>query len=319
MLIGSLAFDVINDPTDGYFKDYEVLIGCLSRALVVISLSYFALAKNLGSTKVANLVGLGCTLILVIVVVILGIKDTSGSGKKSDYQEAMAPKGWYYALNSIPVFLFNYHCQCNMFSVIEDTDKSKRTLKNLSMMSAMSVATTAFFSFIMIIPFVAYGLQNKGSILATMTGDRASAENNKKNVLLLIAKVCVALSVSISYPLQMQPLRKSVIALIRKGKEFASDVQERNWRLTVAGTAVLLSYAIACSGANVTVVVGITGVLGCHTVSFVMPLILYVRHLEQEKTASSGTILGYKIALGFMIALYPICLIGLGFYEANKQ
>ena len=175
----------------------------------------------------------------------------------------------------------------------------------------------------MILPFLTFGRGVKSNYLYNL-----DSTDGNVDVPIIIAFVFASLSVSISYVLQVQPVRRSVVSLIY-GSRPLEGKQERSVRVAVVSCLLLITYGLAVGiGDDLSLPINIAGLLGGNTMCFVMPFLLYLQHLRSEPAAAPcGTTSGRRrhmttvmvmVTLVFCLCLYPLCLSGIVYEAINK-
>ena len=184
-------------------------------------------------------------------------------------------------------------------------------MKRLDVVSAAATAT-GFVVYIpmAVIPFLTYGFAVKSNYLYNLDTD------GHVDAAIVIAYILASLSVSISYVLQVQPVRRSVLSLIY-GSEVLSDAKERSMRILLVTVILLTSYGLAVGiGDDLSIPINVAGLLGGNTMCFTTPFLLYLRRFGFSwRKQTDNKIDWFKIAVLFVlcicVALYPICLTGI--------
>ena len=161
-----------------------------------------------------------------------------------------------------------------------------------------------------VVPFLTYGFSVKSNYLYNLDTD------GSVDVPIIIAFIFASLSVSISYVLQVQPVRRSLVSLIYGSQEL-SAAKERTVRIGLVTIIMLSSYGLAVGiGEDLSLPINIAGLFGGLTMCFVMPFFLYMfYHGWSWRRSADSSIDWLKVSitavLGICLALYPICLTGI--------
>jgi len=207
------------------------------------------------------------------------------------------------AMSSFPTFIFAFACQMNVFQIANELKNP--TVKRMNIISIASTVTGAtIYVPIMIAPLLSFGKGIKENYLQSL---------DIQNVPVQIAYMLAALSVSISYVLQVHPLRRSILALYYKDR-IPSDKEERRDRIVVVAVALLATFGLAIGVKKIDVVTNFTGLIGGNTMCYLMPSWLYLRHYGFRKNLFGKLVLGLLI---FAIILYPLCMTGI-IYDLAK-
>ena len=164
----------------------------------------------------------------------------------------------------------------------------------------------------MILPFLTFGEAVKSNYLYNYDKPEISPP-----VPLLIAFVFASLSVSISFVLQVQPIRRSLVSLIFGSSPPEDGKRETTVRVGLATVILLITYGLAVGiGEDLSLPINISGLLGGNTMCFVMPFLLYLKRFGLR--TAPGFARAVLATLVFCIALYPVCLTGI-IYEAVSK
>lgn len=283
-------------------------ISMIVQAVMILALAPLCMLKEITATKIANLVGLTC--LLYIVIVTFCYTDVS---RNTGNTSLLYPSSALAAMGSFPTFIFAFACQQNVFPVANELKNA--SIRRLNVVCGASTAT-GFLVYIpmAILPFLTFGLGIKSNYLYNLDTD------GSVDLPIIIAYILASISVSISYVLQVQPVRRSLISLIYGSQEL-SDKKERSVRILLVTVIMLTSYGLAVGiGEDLSLPINVAGLLGGNTMCFVMPFSLYLRRYGLRwRRDSDRTIDWFKIAitavLCICLALYPICLTGI-IYQA---
>jgi len=260
------------------------------QAGMLLMLAPLCFMKQISGTRIANFVGLGSLLYIAIVTFVYS--DLSKSSNDLLYMN-----NFLSAIGAFPTFIFAFACQMNVFEIANE-------LKNPSVkrMNAISLSATLtgliIYIPIMILPYLTFGSDIKSNYLSNMDGHLVPVQ---------IAYLLAGLSVSISYVLQVHPVRRSLLSIYYGARVPKNSEEVRN-RYIVAAGIILTTFGIAVGLKKIDVVTNFTGLLGGNTMCFLMPSILYLKHFGFKKDVFSIAVVAVLI---FSLALYPLCLTGI--------
>jgi len=265
------------------------------QACVVFCLAPFCYCKSITSTKIANLFGLACMLFITVLAIV-----------KSDFDSAaethMLPTNIFKLFEKLPVFIFAFTCQQNVFGVIDDLQKP--SVKTMSVVSATSTFTgIILFLVVMVFPYATYGDAIDSNFLKTML------HNNPNDSMVIVGCVLASVAVSISYPLQALPMRRSLVALIY-GSQTLDEAKEVRVRYILASLIVVTTLGLGLLfPTGLGTVMEMTGLIGGNLICFVMPSWLFIQAVKKGVVKSSPKL--YSASWGLFIGsllLYPLCL-----------
>jgi amino acid permease len=257
---------------------------------IALVFSPFCFLKQLNNTRYVNALGIAC-LIFIVITACIYFDPPSDSGSSS-----LTPDSFLGLVSKIPIFVFAYCCHQNVFAIVTETKNP--SIARMDVIMALA-CLTGFLVYVpvQIFPYWTFGSSVKDNFLNNLPSSDGVVKT---------AFVCAAVSVSISFPLQIIPLRNSVCALIDRGSK--SGIQRPIlMRYAVAGIAILASLSIALAVSSLGVVMAATGLIGGNTICFLAPSLLYLRSHSRDHW------LWYlAAALCFVsLALYPLCLVGI--------
>jgi len=263
------------------------------QAGMIVALSPLCMMKEISGTWIANLIGLTC-LLYIVVMTFFYTPMTSSSN------ELLYPESFVVALGTFPSFIFAFACQQNVFSVANELKDAN--MKRLDMVSVSSTLTGLLIYLpMMIIPFLTFGKQTQSNYIYGFDANEVPVQ---------IAYIFAALSVSISYVLQIQPVRRSVVSLIY-GDNPPTGRRELFIRILIVTIVMLLTFGLATAlGDDLNLPISITGLLGGNTMCFVMPFLLYLKKFGWRGKRDFMTI-AVMGSLAFCVMLYPVCMSGI--------
>ncbi len=248
--------------------------------------SPFCFMEKISNTRYVNAIGL-CCLFYILIVACIYFDPSSVAAETS-----LPPLSFLGVLSKLPVFFFAYCCHQNVFLCISETKNA--TIKRVDIIMGLA-CITGFIVYVPVqmFPYATFGKTVQDNFINNLP---------QNDLVTKIACACAAISVCISFPLQILPLRNSVCSLMLPSGKPSMWV-----RIIVAGTAILLSLGIALAVSSLGIVMAITGLIGGCTICYLAPSLLYVRRFKRDHT------LWYLAAslLGLSLALYPLCLTGI--------
>lgn len=263
---------------------------------ILLILAPLCMMKEISSTRIANLIGLGC-IVYIVIMTFFYTPCTEASA------ELLKPGSLLGAMGSFPTFIFAYACQQNMFTVANELKDAN--LKRLNTM-AISSTLTGFIIYlpVMLLPFLTFGTAVGSNYLYNFV-----KKDEDLPVPVVIAFIFASLSVSISYVLLLQPVRSSIMSLAFGGNQ-PTGRKERTLRMSIVAGLMLLSFAFAyVLGDNLKLPINIAGLFGGNTMCFIMPFLLYLTKYGFDKKNKFS--MAVVFTLGFCVLLYPICLTGI--------
>jgi len=303
-LLAKGLWGVIQWDRDGLSIDKCALI---IQAGILVVLAPLCMMKEITSTKIANLIGLGC-IGYIFVMTFFYVPCTAA---KEDFSALLKPAEILTLFSSFPTLIFSFACQQNIFTVANELKDAN--MKKLDRISTGSVST-GFLVYLplMLLPFLTFGSSVKSSYLFNLTNADETVD-----IPVMIAFVFASLSVSISYVLLLQPVRCSVMSLMF-GSNQPTGKKEKTYRVGIVVVLMLLSYGLAAVlGDNLGLPINIAGLLGGNTMCFVMPFILYLKAKGFDRR--NGFSLAVMGTLIFCFLLYPVCLTGIIYAEVAKK
>jgi len=260
------------------------------QASMIVLLAPLSMMKELSGTKIANMIGL-MSLLYIVISSFVYCDMSSASA------DLLGMGNFLSAMSSFPTFIFAFACQMNVFQI--SNELKNPTVKRMNVISIASTVTGAVIYIpIMILPLLTFGRDIKENYLQSL---------DIQNVPVQIAYMLAALSVSISYVLQVHPLRRSILALYYRDRVPSAREERRN-RIVVVAVALLATFGLAVGVKKIDVVTNFTGLIGGNTMCYLMPSWLYLRHYGFRKNLFGKLVLGLFV---FAIVLYPLCMTGI--------
>jgi amino acid permease len=276
-------------PVDSGLSQWKAKI--IIQTVMVLSLAPLAGMKNMAGTQVANLVGLVCLLYIAITTFVY-------SDLSSASNDLLHMQSFLSAIGAFPKFIFAFACQMNVFQIANELKRP--SVKRMNIISAASTLTgLVIYIPIMILPFLTFGRGIMDNYLRNFDSNLVPVQ---------IAYILAAMSVSISYVLQVHPLRRSIVSLMHGGKSQQAGSKEQRERYIVTGVIIAVSFGIAVGLDQIDTVTNFTGLIGGNTLCFFMPSLLYLKYFGIKKDVFSIAVLCVFI---LSIILYPLCLTGI--------
>lgn len=292
-LLSEGLWGVIQWDVASFTKESAALI---IQAGILLILAPLCMMKEISSTRIANMVGLGCIIYIVIMTFFYTPCDKASL-------KLLEPGSFLGAMGSFPTFIFAYACQQNMFTVANELKGANEKRLNTI---AVSSTLTGFIIYlpVMLLPFLTFGTDVKSNYLYNYV-----EEGKPGPIPITIAFIFASLSVSISYVLLLQPVRSSIMSLLY-GNNQPTGRKEATLRIGITSGLMLASYGLAILlGSNLSLPVNIAGLFGGNTMCFIMPFLLYLKKYGFDK--SNKFTLAVVATLIFCILLYPLCFAGI--------
>jgi amino acid permease len=245
----------------------------------------FCLLKSISKTFIINTIGIAC-LLFITATSFVYFDPTSQSSP-------LWPESVAGALSKIPVYLFAYCCHQNVFSIVDDIGKESAKMNKLNLVFTIaSITGFLVYTPVMVLPFMSFGTSVQDNFLRNLP---------PQDTVTKMAYIAASLSVSISFPLQVVPLRNAILGLTSSKNE--------KMRIWIATGAVVAALGIAVSGAPLGVVMAVTGLIGGNTIVFLTPSWLYWK--SHTKNSNKVLWISSWAIFVFSIVLYPLCLVGI--------
>lgn len=251
----------------------------------------FSIPHNINFLKYSS--GLACFfLIFVTFVVFLYALPSSSTGlyacedqKLTD--DTLPCKGQHLtdkglnavdALKVLSIFVFGYCCQNTTFPVVNEiVDITEQRL--FFVWSSSVSASSVMYLVVAVCGYYTYGDSIKSDLLLNYPGTG----------LITTARVMISLVVALSYPLQINPARRSFMSIMKAlyDKDDIDDAPVRVLQIRYYGFTLLFLIATLAIGLSVTdlgVVISVIGATGGNTIMFIAPGFLYLYHFADDST-----------------------------------
>ena len=295
------AGDFVSKGLFGIFhwdvEKFSVSSACLIvQVAMVVLLAPLCYMKQLTSTRFANYLGLASLLYIVVVTFVYC--DASAASTDLLYMGSVLS-----AMGAFPTFIFAFTCHMNVFQIANELKEP--TVKRMNIIGMTSTLTGLLvYVPIMILPFLTYGSALEPNYLGNFDSSLVPVQ---------VAYILAGIAVSITYVLQVHPLRRSILSVYYRGRIPKHREELRN-RIIVVTLILMTTFTIAVTLKKIDVVTNFTGLLGANTMCFVMPSILYLKHFGIKKDVFGLSVLALLV---FSIALYPLCLTGIIYDMVN--
>lgn len=217
---------------------------------------------------------------------------------------AYVPVGsnWLQIMQSLPVFIFGFTCQQNIFTVVNEVRNATQFRVDMMILPAFCIAGVLFGA-----PAFAgyrtYGDEVKSDVL----------ESYPECTIVTVSRLLFSFLVLFSYPMQAHPSRLSAVALMHKFFPARIDDNDalaarraavtRFYIITTVWVSLSLSIALLVS--DLSTILGFVGATGSTTVTYILPGLLYMRSHKRPHLKRSLAVL--QLSAGCIIM--PVCLI----------
>lgn len=208
-------------------------------------------------------------------------------------------------LKVLPVFIFGFTCQQNVFTVCNEVAVASNKRMN-GIIGFAYTSSAIFFAITALMGYFTYGSTIASDVL----------KSYPDNAVVSFTRIVFAILATLSYPMQVHPSRNSWLALWRLvapagvgetpaewDEQQASTENRRFWIVTFLYVACSLGVALVLS--DLGKILGIVGATGSTTVTFILPGLVYF-HTFREWHAKRYLAL-IQLCLG--VVIMPTCLI----------
>ena len=265
--------------TDGFFTEKYPWI--LLAFAVVAPLSCF---QKMDALKFTSSLSVSFVLFLMVMVFLYALDIDSmdpcrDKGVGDDDGECVGDMPMFSlesnAFRVLSIFVFAFSCQTNMFAVVNELENPSQkrfdTITSSAVLSAGSV-----YIVVAIAGFLTYGTEVDANILVSYP----------KTTLTTVARICVSLLVSFSYPILFLPGRTSVMGLWRGfDKDKQAYITNNAFRYSLVTIGLLGgSLATALLVEDLGLIFGLVGATGATIISFILPGISYYKMPDNLKS-----------------------------------
>jgi len=266
IVIGSLVPDIMhnilpNASPDNILFDRRFWIPMAAIVCVPISL-----LKTLHALRFVSYIALGSVLYIVILMLYFFLSlEVEISPQSIQY----LPLDFGVFFKTLPTFVFAFTCHQNIFLIQNEMQGNIPGLNKviiISVLIALFVYTILGYSGVF-----SFGRMVKDNIINNLPRDAIEVT---------ICRVAVTTLIAFSYPLQIQPCRKSLTNLISNFFPKARDSTLFFYSLTL--TLCLITFVTAFFVSDLGIVFGIVGATGSVTICYILPGAFYVKIKENE-------------------------------------
>lgn len=167
-----------------------------------------ACASRLDALKWTSILSIGCVVYLAVLACAMLAEPSLACARDDGLSECRGALREYPdagALRVLPIFVFGFTCQQNVFSVVNELREP--TMARIDAVILLSVAIAlALYSVVALSGYLTYGQKVKADILLSYPPD---------SPWIAAARAALAVVVVLSYPLQAHPSRKCALTLLR--------------------------------------------------------------------------------------------------------
>merc|ERR1712136_630238 len=182
---------------------------------------------------------------------------------------------WLDILRALPVFIFGFTCQQNVFTVVNEVHDTTKARVNMIIAPAYLISAVLFGG-AAFAGYMTYGNLVANDVLSSYP----------RVPIVTVSRLLFAILVMFSYPMQAHPSRLSALALMHKfyparanegngGTAAAATAKVRFWVITALWVSLSLTIALVVS--DLSTILGIVGATGSTTVTYILPGLLYIR------------------------------------------
>jgi len=266
---------------------------------VAASLACLRNLSGLKFTAVLSLAIVVWTTVLIALYVIRPSKDFNPCGRSSDEDlpcngadfEPIVTDHPLALGKALPVFIFAFTCQQNIFTICNEVKNSTRGRIDRIIVAAYLIAGLSF-CFAAVLGYWTFGNEIPSDVL----------KGYPETYLVAATRLLYCLLALFSYPLQIHPSRNSALALMDLVRPSASGGSTR-WAV-VTVLELVASLAVAITVLDLGKILGVVGATGSTMVSYILPGLVYSQafpHFHAKRGLAIGMLL-----LGCLIM--PTCL-----------
>jgi amino acid permease len=237
--------------------------------------------KRVTKTAVANWVSLFAMVYIVLILVVAAVLVRCGWLQLDPDQEGahnvLPPSGLTIPriFKLFPVFIFSFTCHQNAFLVANELQN--RTLPRMASVMGNSIGFAVLCYLLVIFSgYTTFGTATSNNFLDNLATGFTGEQKRAMRVFVLVGQVLLAVSVALSFPLQLMPCRRSLQVLYEAalGVELGREGEKAFRRVTTSwvlvGTIVLAMWLKSLGDTF-----EIVGAVGSNTICLIMPGINY--------------------------------------------
>jgi amino acid permease len=262
--------------------------------------------KRVTKTAIANWVSLFAMVYVVLLLVVAALLVKSGMLQLKHDQEGDHPVWPPSSLSTprilklFPVFIFSFTCHQNSFLVANELQN--RTLPRMTTVMGNSIGFAILCYLLVIVSgCTTFGTATSNNFLDNLASGFAGNQKHAMKIFVLIGQVLLAVSVALSYPLQLFPCRRSLQVLY----EAALGVElgragEKGFRRVVTSWVLIGTIVLAMWLKSLGDTFEIVGAVGSNTICLIMPginycLLFWTRKDKWWFLALSQALLGFFV------------------------
>eukprot|EP01006_Ploeotia_vitrea_P013939 TRINITY_DN36678_c0_g1_i1.p1 TRINITY_DN36678_c0_g1~~TRINITY_DN36678_c0_g1_i1.p1 ORF type:complete len:448 (-),score=11.24 TRINITY_DN36678_c0_g1_i1:108-1451(-) len=193
--------------------------------------------REVNSLRFTSFVGVIAMAYLVLATIIFSLRNHS-TKNPNGVDMGRFDVGLF---QSLPIMLFSYTCQVNVFQIYDELDK--RTPEKMSLLTCGSVAISfSIYLFMGFFGYLAFGNATQGNIL-----NNFSFWNS--DVMVMLVFVAITIAILVAFPLVIYPLRTSFCVMLVGEPEMQS--LSKHFSLTLVLSSSTLVAALFVPGINI--------------------------------------------------------------------
>ncbi|KAL3802231.1 hypothetical protein HJC23_001775 [Cyclotella cryptica] len=176
----------------------------------LLSVLPFSFYRTLDELKRASALALVFVVLLVAMIVLYahGIADPCVHVYEEECRGDVVPlTDFASTVSKIPVFVFAFTCQQNIFPIVNEMESSSSSLSqrrvDIVIVAAIGLALL-IFSVVAVEGYRTFGSLARGDILL----------NYPENAQVTILRICISFMLALHYPLQLDPSRRCISSLV---------------------------------------------------------------------------------------------------------
>eukprot|EP01062_Namystynia_karyoxenos_P067399 TRINITY_DN61347_c0_g1_i1.p1 TRINITY_DN61347_c0_g1~~TRINITY_DN61347_c0_g1_i1.p1 ORF type:complete len:520 (+),score=161.02 TRINITY_DN61347_c0_g1_i1:75-1562(+) len=285
---------VLGDVLEPVFKNWGAGSGFANKYVLILLVLFTVLLPLTFMRSLAPLAKTSAISVMAEVVLMFGLVARAAHpvGRAPDYEAAHAA-GWcgFGFFVALPLLCFAFACTSvvhHIYAEMVDPTPQRMTVAGAL---ALAICATAY-AVSAVCGYIAFGVTVDADVLNSFAED---------DELATVIRICIAIAVSLTYPLNMYPARQAVCSCYRHFREWPKPMEGRwlhpnevTFRVTAGLVVVSTGIAFAASGIDV-----VLGFIGSHVGAMLLifiPHCLYYGHLRKaEKAAAEGdAVSGYR-------------------------
>ena len=206
------ANDADKDGSDHWFVRHVILsrrFWVMGATLAVVPVSFY---RTLDELKKASALALVFVFMLVfgIIAYANGLADPCLGLAQNDDNidlcrgDVAAFTDTPTTLSKLPIFIFAFTCHQNIFPIVNELHNRTQERLNFIIYSAIGLALVIFF-IVAMEGYTTFGSYVRGDVLL----------NYPENANVTVLRICIALMLSLHYPLQLDPSRRCITSLVK--------------------------------------------------------------------------------------------------------